>query len=548
MQGNSTDLSTDLFVQSLYAMALDCLDVPLHHWPSRKTANVVSPAQAQPEQSDADAHGNLAPNITVDLLPSRAPAAPSGDLSQVLLASDEDEEQDIADDVVSIHSELEADMDEEPNLASRVAEDVPFSLGYAESLVNGSQPQSGHQHWQQSPSVMQAAASFDDMDIDNEVGDFSGDLLADLPAAPLSSPRSAEARAQHARVREHDKSLSQVEGQAANASHSPQNGVPGQQQALPRRMPFGQQAVQDDAPGQCQANPIQQPQVDSCAMASVHLEPVATANDLVNGHPVLAAPAPGPTQLTSNPTAPAKVGAQCVPISVLPAGLGSQSTRMQAGPSAMPAEAAAVIAQSLPTPPATNHHSAHMSAAPAAASSESLPAPAASAALTGSSAARLMAGVAMRPTQNPAEPCRDMYSQNTSHQARPDPTVVPLATKIGSVYAIYCIYETQPGHTPIYLPLELLQQLLNLVKECHASMIHDVVSVMRQLMLKRAFVVGAVRRPPSRSAAAEAAKNPPSRSVCAVCLVVEVSPHLQSGPALPHDLGMPYNAGVSLHT
>ena len=511
MQGNSTDLSTDLFVQSLYAMALDCLDVPLHHWPARKTANVVSPAQTQPEQSDANAHGNRAPNMTVDLLPSRAPAAPSGDLSQVLLASDEDEEQDIADDVVSNHSEMEADIDEEPNLTSRVAEDVPFSLGYAESLVNGSQPQSGHQHWQQIPSVMQAVASFDDVDIDNEIGGFNGDLLADLPAAPLSSPRSAEARAQHARATKHGESLSQLEGPAAHASHSPQNGLPGQQQALSRRMPSGQQAVQDAAPHQCQATSTQQPPVQSFAMASLLSEPVATANDPVNVHPVLAAPAAGPSHLTTNPTASAETSAQCVPISVLPAGVGSQSTRMQAGPSPMPAEAVAVVAQSLPMAPATNNHSAHMSAAPAATSSESIPAPAASAALTGSSAARLMAGAAMRPSQNPAEPCRDMYSQNTSHQARPDPTVVPLATKIGSVYAIYCIYETQPGHTPIYLPLELLQQLLNLVKECDASMIHDVVHVMRQLMLKRAFVVGAVRRPPSRSAAAEAAKNPPSR-------------------------------------
>ncbi|KAL0033567.1 hypothetical protein WJX79_003970 [Trebouxia sp. C0005] len=125
--------------------------------------------------------------------------------------------------------------------------------------------------------------------------------------------------------------------------------------------------------------------------------------------------------------------------------------------------------------------------------------------------ARLMAAVANRPPQPPGAPCRDMYSLDTSHQSQPNPTEVSLATKVGSIFAIYCIYETQPGRTPIYLPLELLQQLLDLAQECHAKGVHDVMRVLRQLMAKRAFVVGAVRRPPSRSAAAEAACNAPSR-------------------------------------
>ena len=98
-----------------------------------------------------------------------------------------------------------------------------------------------------------------------------------------------------------------------------------------------------------------------------------------------------------------------------------------------------------------------------------------------------------------------------------DPAAVPLATKAGAVYALYCIYETQPGRIPIYMPLEMLQQLLALVKETVAT-VPDVARALQKLMSKGAIVVGAIRRPPRGSAAEEAAALPPNRYP--QCLIV----------------------------
>ena len=91
-----------------------------------------------------------------------------------------------------------------------------------------------------------------------------------------------------------------------------------------------------------------------------------------------------------------------------------------------------------------------------------------------------------------------------------DPAAVPLATKAGAVYALYCIYETQPGRIPIYMPLEMLQQLLVLVKATVAT-VPDIARALQKLMSKGAIVVGAIRRPPRGSAAEEAAALPPNR-------------------------------------
>ena len=92
-----------------------------------------------------------------------------------------------------------------------------------------------------------------------------------------------------------------------------------------------------------------------------------------------------------------------------------------------------------------------------------------------------------------------------------DPSGVPFETKIGSLFALYCLFEAQPGKVPIYLPLELLLQLLRVLRDAQEKAMHDVAQVMLQLMKSNAFVVGAVRRPVRGSKAAEAAAQPPCR-------------------------------------
>lgn len=92
-----------------------------------------------------------------------------------------------------------------------------------------------------------------------------------------------------------------------------------------------------------------------------------------------------------------------------------------------------------------------------------------------------------------------------------DPSGVPFETKIGSLFALYCLFKAQPGKVPIYLPLELLLQLLHMLKEAQEKSVHDAAQVMLQLMKQNAFVVGAVRRPVRGSKAAEAAAQPPCR-------------------------------------
>lgn len=129
------------------------------------------------------------------------------------------------------------------------------------------------------------------------------------------------------------------------------------------------------------------------------------------------------------------------------------------------------------------------------------------------------------PTAAPARPPtpnRNMYTKPSSpHCREPNPAKVPLETKVGSLYAIYCLHETQPGRVPVYLPLELLHQLLDIVKEAHAKLACDVVQVVAQLMRKKAFVVGAIRRPPRDSPADEASLQPPNRYAFRICWICQ---------------------------
>lgn len=482
--GNSTSLTTDHYVQSLYAMALDCLDVPISEMPMSQTGFVPTSPQAQPEPG-ANEYGTPPSDMTFT-------SNQTSDGAQAATASfsntGDDDEQEGAEDNVSNDVDQDADIDDaEPDLTSRMAEDIPFSEAYAAKL-DREEPAS--QALPGSPSAQAptlAGAILDDVNIDDEIGDFNGDILADLPAAPFSSPKPAEAKAQCGTHTQHGLPPSDVDMQDADTDHALHNHAQGQPQAIPRRI-SKPHTLQTDMAGHQQAQ-------KSSAAAKPSPAPVSVVSGPDNGLSELAASIAKLPQLAPSLVAPAAVN-------------GHSASR----PVALPA---AIINGQSPLEPvalaAGSNESDSASAAPAAGQGESAPVPEAPTLAPGSSGARLMAGVANRPPQPPAAPRRDMYSLDTSHQSQPNPTEVSLATKVGSIFAIYCIYETQPGRTPIYLPLELLHQLLDLAQECHAKGMHDVMRVLRQLMTKRAFVVGAVRRPPSRSAAAEAACNAPSR-------------------------------------
>ena len=474
-------------------MALDCLDVPLPDMPMSQTAFIPASPHAQP-QPGASENGTQTSDMAIN-------SNQASDGTQAAPASfsntGDDDEQEGAEDNVSNDVDQDADIDDaEPDLTSRMAEDIPFSEAYAAKLDReepASQAPPGSSS-AQAPTLV--GAILDDVNIDDEIGDFNGDILADLPAAPLSSPKPAEAKAQRGTATQHGLASSDVDMQDADTDQALHNHAQDQPQAIPQCF-FEPHALQTDMAGQQQAvhggaHP-QQPQKSSAA-AKASPAPVSIASGPDNGLSVLAASIANLPQLAPLMVAPAAVNGQsaCMPLA-LPAALNDQSLPVPAAPAA------------------GSNESGSASAAPAAGQGESAPVPAANTLAPGSSGARLMAAVANRPPQPPAAPRRDMYSLDTSHQSQPNPTEVSLATKVGSIFAIYCIYETQPGRTPIYLPLELLHQLLDLAQECHAKEMHDVMRVLRQLMAKRAFVVGAVRRPPSRSAAAEAACNAPSR-------------------------------------
>lgn len=118
---------------------------------------------------------------------------------------------------------------------------------------------------------------------------------------------------------------------------------------------------------------------------------------------------------------------------------------------------------------------------------------------------------ALRQRQHQRAPSQSASTTPAPPQICSDPAGVPLEIKVGSLFALYCLFESQPGKVPIYLPLELLLQLPPLLKVAQEKSLHDVGQVMQQLMTKNAFVVGAVRRPVRGSKAAEAAAQPPCR-------------------------------------
>ena len=474
-------------------MALDCLDVPIPEMPILETASIPTSPQAQPEPG-ANENGTQPNDMAITS--NQASDSPQPATASFSNNSDDDMQEAAADNI-SNDVDQDADIDDaEPDLTSRMAEVIPFSEAYMAKLdceepANQAPPGSPST---QTPTLV--GTILDDVNIDDEIGDFNGDILADLPAAPFSSPKPAETKAQHGTATQHGLASSGVNMQDANTDQALYNQAQDQPQATPHCL-FEPHKLQNDMAGQQQAvhsgaQPQHPQQSSAAAKASPAFVPMVSGLD--NGLSVLAASIAQSRQLALVPVAPAAINGHSASMPVaLPAAGNSHSVAVPAAPAS------------------GSNESDSASAAPATGQGESAPVPAALSLAPGASGARLMAAVANRPPQPPGAPCQDMYSLDTSHQSQPNPTEVSLATKVGSIFAIYCIYETQPGRTPIYLPLELLQQLLDLAQECHAKGVHDVMRVLRQLMAKRAFVVGAVRRPPSRSAAAEAACNAPSR-------------------------------------
>ena len=41
--------------------------------------------------------------------------------------------------------------------------------------------------------------------------------------------------------------------------------------------------------------------------------------------------------------------------------------------------------------------------------------------------------------------------------------------QVGALYALYCLYQLQPGRTRVYLPLPALEQILALVPQLRAN-------------------------------------------------------------------------------
>ena len=435
MQGNNTSLSTDKYVQSLYAMALDCLDIPLAvQRAAPHSADVMSSPR---DQSQCNSITNVHENMDIDdgQAPGNSQAAESSDGPHDMANEDEDlrtlvlEDDDEADDNINndVDPDQDGDNDYEPDFSQldQQVDTIPGRAFMAGLASNQADNQLSHSR-EGSPVAQRpssAAANFPGLIGNPMAADMMNvDFLADIPVSPSHSPDSAGTKCHGNRDAVSDAPTPEARIERDD-SQVLKDGVQHQPQ-LPAQLP-----LQGQPPLQSQASLQGQPPLQDQA------------------------PLDGQAQLQGQP-----------PLHGLPGALNAN-----AAPATMPATAP----------------------------------------LHTTSAANLQARAAQRP---PAAPRCDMYSQNTAHQPKPNPANVPLATKVGSLYAVYCLYETQPGHTPIYLPLELLQQLLNLVKEAHAKMVPDAVEVMRQLISKHAIVVGAVRRPPWSSPAAEAAAQPPSRS------------------------------------
>ena len=499
LQGNNTDLSTDKFVQSLYAISLDCLDIPI-----AEHTDGVQPNSETPQQQTASQHSAHPQNQADDQY-----------LHEVLLGDDGENDHPDANTEADIRMGSDTDTDPHLNAADNTADDMDMANG---TDGEGSSVKDSHKirpsHTQpalagmpldhagmERPGTLQMQNGFEAHQAVPSTSRPAALLLP--PYAPLPLPISATAAA----------------GAQHSHSHASSPDVIGH---APHGRPLADVSLLDALPDVPLRSPPSSGPKGPPQPLSPDIPMIEADVQLNSSSGVLHTLQAQQLPFTNSAAAYPKPALE----SSLPS-IQSDNHNGPASPRLFMTEADLLLdSPGQPPPPSALHDQLPPASNPAEDNAGTVPQP--SHIVQSVSAASLAARALQRQQNAPAiilsaapaplpaaapaaAPNRNMYTKNTSYRRKPNPTAVPLETKVGSLYAIYCLHETQPGHVPVYLPLELLHQLLDVVKEAHIKLPCDVVQVVAQLMHKKAFVVGAVRRPFRDSAADEAALQPPNR-------------------------------------
>ncbi|KAL6140877.1 hypothetical protein ACLB2K_059169 [Fragaria x ananassa] len=86
---------------------------------------------------------------------------------------------------------------------------------------------------------------------------------------------------------------------------------------------------------------------------------------------------------------------------------------------------------------------------------------------------------------------QSLYSHSIGHLISPDSS---LSRRLGGLYCLYCLHETQPFMPPfkIYLSLEELKKVRSLVAEAQVRGLGAAAALVRRLLEKKAFLFGCV--------------------------------------------------------
>ncbi|KAL6137616.1 hypothetical protein ACLB2K_062906 [Fragaria x ananassa] len=86
---------------------------------------------------------------------------------------------------------------------------------------------------------------------------------------------------------------------------------------------------------------------------------------------------------------------------------------------------------------------------------------------------------------------QSLYSHSIGHLISPDSS---LSRRLGGLYCLYCLHETQPLMPPfkIYLSLEELKKVRSLVAEAKVRGLGAAAALVRRLLEKKAFLFGCV--------------------------------------------------------
>lgn len=460
--GNNTGLSTDKYVQSLYSMALDCLDVPI-------PMKAARPKSAHPQEGNQPASTDNATDMAVDgSQPANdASAAPHTQPTSLDNATD-----------MAVDSRQPVDRAAAPSQAQPASTDDAIDMA-ADSTQPADQPN---------------AASHPQPNI-------SGDVLRDTMLNSDSDDDEMHNDEDHTRA---DGStipdgILNISQNASNMSYFTSLGVcngndnqqwPGRSKPpLPAGSRAGGQPRSRPTSAGLQQGPSRPTSAGSGSFALLVSPTGSNLFDDLMGSPGFSpesADAPHGAKASCEATPQGKA-LNGTPVPSAKDSAVPLSDQQSGGDTPMPS------AKEQAVPPSYQQPGPNTGSVPE------------------QSADGADASHADRTGQRPdvASPLTEAPPQPRPY-TKLDPAAVPLATKAGAVYALYCIYETQPGRIPIYMPLEMLQQLLVLVKATVAT-VPDVARALQKLMSKGAIVVGAIRRPPRGSAAEEAAALPPNR-------------------------------------